>query len=174
MCFKNVFPQLKFLLRLIQFPFPFLTHKYELHAVVFKVELDRYVGHLSVSFQINSQTLFCSLFVSGANPCKLFPRLPCPCPLESSQVQPVKGPGEKLQVGRRKRLGSFFIGSSASDGHSCPWLCLFQGPISNRKPFPSVVPAPTNCPTVNPASARTLAPGSCNTASSFLLFSTWW
>lgn len=106
LCFKNIFPQLNFLLRLIQFPFPFLTHKYELHAVVFKVELDRYVHHLSVSFQIYSQTLLCCLFVTRVNPCKLYRRLPCP--LESSQVWPVKGPGEKLQLGKRKKEARVF------------------------------------------------------------------
>lgn len=119
--------------------------KSELRSVVLTVELDSFVGHLSVSFQICSQTLPCSLCVTGAYPHKLFPKLPCL--LESSQVQPVRGTRNRLQVGRReKKPRSFFPGLSASDGHFWQRLGLFCGSISCGKPFPAWSQPPLTVP----------------------------
>lgn len=118
--------------------------KSELHSVVHTVKFDSYIGHLSVCFQICSQTLLCSMCVTGAYPHKLFPRLPCP--LESSQVQPVRGTGERLQVGRRKEAKVFLPGFSASDGHFWQWLGLFYGSVSCGKPFPSWSQPPLTVP----------------------------
>lgn len=135
MClFEKFFPQPNLFLRLIQLSFPFLRQS-ELHSVVLTVELNSYVGHLSVCFQIHSQTQLCSICVTGAYPHKLVPRLPCP--LDSSQVQPVRGTGERLHVGRRgKKPRFFFLGLSVSDGHFWQWLGLFYSSISCRKHFP--------------------------------------
>lgn len=126
----------------------------ELHSVVLTVKIDSCVGCLYFCFRIHSQTLLGSLCVPGADPYKMFPRLPCP--LDSSQVQPVRMALVRIfwQAEERKKLASFFTGLSASASYSWMWLCLFHGSISYRKPFLSVVPAPTDCPTVSPAAGE--------------------
>lgn len=97
-----------------------------------------------------------------------FPRLPYP--LDSSQVQPVIMVLVRIYwpTEERKKLASFFIGLSASASYSWMWLSLFHGSSSYRRPFLSVVPAPTDCPTMSPAAKErgTLAPDSSNTSSS--------
>lgn len=126
--------------------------KSELHSVVHTVKFDSYIGHLSVCFQICSQTLLCSMCVTGAYPHKLFPRLPCP--LESSQVQPVRGTGERLQVGRReKKPRSFFL------------VSLPQMVISGSGWVSSMAPSPVGSPFHHGPSPHLL----CHPESSFCM-----